>query len=117
MEQKSRGKQISFNMIASIVSFVVTIGISLFITPIIVEQLGSEAYGFVTLSNSFVSYAALITVALNSMESRFVSISIYQNDYKKQINILHLFFLQILFYCTNYASGYACCDFEFRSVA
>ena len=83
MEQKSRGKQISFNMIASIVSFVVTIGISLFITPIIVEQLGSEAYGFVTLSNSFVSYAALITVALNSMESRFVSISIYQNDYKK----------------------------------
>lgn len=83
MNQKSQGKQISFNMIASVISFAVTIGISLFITPVIVGKLGSEAYGFVTLSNSFVSYAALITVALNSMESRFVSISIYQNDYKK----------------------------------
>ena len=83
MKEKSKGKQISFNMISSVISFIVTIGISLFITPLIVEKLGSEAYGFVTLSNNFVSYAALITVALNSMESRFVSISIYLNDYNK----------------------------------
>lgn len=97
MEEKSKGRQISFNMIASIVSFVVTIGISLFITPIIVEKLGSEAYGFVTLSNNFVSYAALITVALNSMESRFVSISIYQNDYKKaNTYFTSIFFANIL---------------------
>lgn len=97
VEQKSRRKQISFNMIASIISFVVTIGISLFITPIIVEQLGSEAYGFVTLSNSFISYAALITVALNSMESRFVSISIYQNDYKKANKYFTSVFLANIF--------------------
>ena len=69
-------------MIASLVAFGVSIGISLFITPTIVARLGSEAYGFVTLANNFVSYASLITVALNSMESRFVSICIYQNDYK-----------------------------------
>lgn len=97
MKEKSKGRQISFNMIASIVSFVVTIGISLFITPIIVEKLGSEAYGFVTLSNNFVNYAALITVALNSMESRFVSISIYQNDYKKaNTYFTSIFFANIL---------------------
>ena len=80
--KKSKAGQISFNMIASLVAFCVSIGISLFITPMVVEQLGSEAYGFVTLANNFVSYATLITVALNSMESRFVSICIYKNDYK-----------------------------------
>lgn len=79
---KTTGSQISFNMIASILSFAVSICISLFITPVIVEQLGSEAYGFVTLANNFVGYATLITVALNSMESRFVSICIYRNDYE-----------------------------------
>lgn len=81
-EKRSKVSQLSFNMIASLVAFGVSIGISLFITPTIVARLGSEAYGFVTLANNFVSYASLITVALNSMESRFVSICIYQNDYK-----------------------------------
>lgn len=74
--------QISFNLIAGITTFIISIFISLFITPIIVEKLGSEAYGFVNLANSFVGYASLITVALNSMESRFVSICIYRDDYK-----------------------------------
>lgn len=80
--RKTTGSQIYFNMVASVLSFAVSIFISLFITPVIVEQLGSEAYGFVTLANNFVGYATLITVALNSMESRFVSICIYQNDYE-----------------------------------
>ena len=66
-----------------LVSFAISLCISFFVTPVIVERLGSEAYGFVNLANSFVSYASLITVALNSMESRFVSIEIYKKDYDK----------------------------------
>ena len=81
-EDKSTSKSISFNMIASVASFAVSICISLFVTPMIVEKLGSEAYGFVSLANNFVSYAALITVALNSMESRFVSIELYKQNYE-----------------------------------
>ena len=81
MNEKKTSKQISFNLLASLLAFGVSICISLFVTPIIVEKLGDEAYGFVSLANNFVSYASLITVALNSMESRFVSIHIFQDDY------------------------------------
>ena len=67
-------------MIAQVVGFVVMMGISFLLTPFIVEHVGSEAYGFVGLANNFVSYAQVITVALNSMASRFITIKITEND-------------------------------------
>lgn len=76
-------QKITLNIVANLFTFAITIIISLFITPIIVNTLGSEAYGYVGLANNFVSYATLITVALNSMASRFVSIEIYKKDYKE----------------------------------
>ena len=75
-------QKITLNIVANLVSFAITILISLFITPWIVNTLGGEAYGFVGLAQSFVSYASLITVALNSMSSRFVSIEIYRGDHE-----------------------------------
>lgn len=74
-------KKISLNIVANLLSFAITIIISLFITPIIVDALGGEAYGFVGLAQSFVSYATLVTIALNSMASRFISIEVYKDDY------------------------------------
>lgn len=79
----TNNQKITLNIVANLVTFAITIVISLFITPVIVETLGSEAYGFVGLAQNFVSYAALITVALNSMSSRFVSVEIYRGDYKE----------------------------------
>ena len=64
---KSSGKQMSINIIASIVSFAVTIGINFFLTPYLVEELGSDAYGFIGLANNFVQYGTIITMALNSI--------------------------------------------------
>jgi O-antigen/teichoic acid export membrane protein len=63
-------------------NFAISILISLFITPYIVNQLESEAHGFIGLANSFTSYASLATVALNSMAGRFISIEIYKNNYR-----------------------------------
>ena len=74
-------KKIAVNIITQLFGFAITIAISLFITPLIVNNLGGEAYGFVGLANNFVGYANLITVAINSMASRFVSIEIYRKDY------------------------------------
>lgn len=72
--------QIAINMIFSIVGFVLNIGISFFITPYITEQFGPEAYGFVKLANDFTSYASLISVALNSMASRFLMLEREQGN-------------------------------------
>ncbi len=79
----TNNQKITLNIVANLISFAITIIISLFITPIIVNNLGGEAYGFVGLAGNFVNYAALVTVALNSMASRFVSIEIYKGDFKE----------------------------------
>ena len=47
---KSAGKQMSINIIASIVSFAVTVGINFFLTPYLVKEVGSDAYGFIGLA-------------------------------------------------------------------
>ena len=76
----SEKKRFFINSIAQFISFAVGLGITFFLTPFIVEKLGADAYGFVGLASSFVSYAQLITTALNSMAGRFITISVHKGD-------------------------------------
>ena len=77
------GKRLAINMIANIVAFVVQFGINFLLTPYIVHTLGSEAYGFVQLSNNIISWVGILTVALNSMSGRFICIEINRQNTKK----------------------------------
>ena len=102
MEKKSRGyigkvelnkKQVAINMIFSAVAFFLNLFISFFITPYITKQFGSEAYGFVKLANDFTNYASLVSIALNSMASRYLMLSREQGDIdnaKKYFSSIHL---------------------------
>ncbi len=76
----NKSKQMTINMIASFISYFISFGISFFLSPYIVENIGVEANGFVGLSNNFISYANLITIALNSVAGRFITIKIHQKD-------------------------------------
>lgn len=78
----NKNKQLAINMTAQIIAFVVNMGISFFLTPYIVRHVGQEAYGFVGLANNFISYATIITTALNSMAGRFITISIHREEYE-----------------------------------
>lgn len=73
-------KRLIINMVSNIVSFIVSMGISFLLTPYIITSVGKEAYGFVGLANNFVSYAELITLALNAVASRFITIKIHENN-------------------------------------
>ena len=77
MAQKRR---LFINSIAQVFSFSVSLGITFFLTPFIVKKLGPAAYGFVGLASSFVSYTQLVTVALNSMAGRFITVSVHKGD-------------------------------------
>lgn len=77
-----KDKQVWKNMFFSIVSFLVTYTINFFLTPYISENLPGT-YGYVKLSNDIVSYAQLITMALNSMAGRFISIEFNRGNIKK----------------------------------
>ena len=75
-------KQTGINFIAQVIAFATNLCISFFLTPFIIENVGVEANGFVTLANTFVEYAQLFTVAINSMAGRFITIKIHQKNIK-----------------------------------
>ncbi|RGP01735.1 lipopolysaccharide biosynthesis protein [Bifidobacterium pseudocatenulatum] len=77
------GKRLAINFIANAVAFAVQFGINFILTPFIVKSLGSEAYGFVQLSNNIIGYINIITVALNSMSGRFICIEMSRKNAEK----------------------------------
>lgn len=70
-------------MLSGIVSGIVTLGLSFLLTPYLVKNLGDEAYGYIGLSNSFISIASVFTVALNSMANRFIMLAYEKKDEEK----------------------------------
>lgn len=78
-----RKKQYILNAMASIVAIAVSTGISFFLSPFIVKNIGVEANGYVSLGLQFVHYANLAAVALNSMASRFIMMALYNGDKAK----------------------------------
>lgn len=95
-------KQVYINLIAQTIAYAVNLAISFFLTPYIVNHIGVEANGFVGLANNFVEYAQLITVALNSMAGRFITIKLHQknveeaNKYFTSVFFANLFLAIIL---------------------
>ena len=79
----SSNQMLVINMTSNFLSLAVTFGISFFLSPYIVKTVGVEAYGFVGLANNFISYASLITIALNALAGRFITIAIHENNYEK----------------------------------
>lgn len=78
----SMKKSLALNLAANFITYVVVFGINFFLSPYIVRTVGVEAYGFVSLANSFISYASLATVALNALAGRFITIKIRKKDFK-----------------------------------
>ena len=67
-------KSTLINVFAALITLGVQMFISFWLSPFVVGKLGEEAYGFINLANNFVSYASLVSVAINSMACRYISI-------------------------------------------
>lgn len=74
-------KQLSINFITQILSFSINLAISFFLTPYVIKFIGKDVYGFVSLANNFTSYVTVLTVALNGMLSRYVTLAFAKKDY------------------------------------
>lgn len=79
-KEMTNNKILALNLVSSFITYAITFGISFFLSPFIVETVGVEAYGFVGLANNFISYASLITIALNALAGRFITIKLREND-------------------------------------
>lgn len=80
MASISKNNQLLINIIASFIGLAVNMGVNFFLSPYIIENIGADAYGFVQLSNNLITYFSILTIALNSMSSRFISISYFKGD-------------------------------------
>lgn len=84
------------NLISNIISFALQMAINFILTPIIVEKVGDAAYGFIGLANNFVSYANVLTIVINSMASRFITLELTKerkeeaNKYYSSVLILDI---------------------------
>lgn len=78
---KTKKTSLYINIFASIVAFMVQVIINFFLSPYIIEKLGEESYGFISLASNFVSYASLISSAVNAMAQRHISISYNKGDF------------------------------------
>ena len=54
-----------------------------FLTPYIINNIGIEGNGFVTLSKTITSYITIVSTAFNSFAARFIAISYNQGQMKK----------------------------------
>jgi len=77
-----KNKQLIINLLTTLFVLIINIVINFGLSRYIVDAIGESAYGFVSLANTFVSYATIFTTALNSMASRFITIDIFNNKMK-----------------------------------
>lgn len=75
-------------MLVTGLAFVLNYVISLVLTPYITENVGIEAYGYVSFSKNCTQYMAIITLALNSYASRYISLE-YHKGNVKGANVLY----------------------------
>lgn len=73
-------KQIIIALFVTILAFAINCIINLVITPIITNTIGAEAYGFVTLSKNFTSYADVLMIALNAYAARYITLAYLKGE-------------------------------------
>lgn len=84
----------------------INFGITFFLTPYITTRVGTDAYGYVSLSKTFMGYFELFTIAINSYAARYIAIEYHKGDYKKS-NIYYstVFFSNLLIGILFFVAG------------
>lgn len=77
---ESVNRRIITTVIVSGLGTLIGYAISFFITPFITENLGIDAYSFVTMANTAVMYAGIVTIALTSFVVRYISIAYHKGE-------------------------------------
>ena len=76
----SDNKRTAINLSSQIISFLINVGVTFFLTPFIVDKIGKDVYGFVGLANNITGYITIITTAINCLAIRYITIAYVKND-------------------------------------
>ena len=75
--------QLFKSIIISGAAVVISYFINFFLTSFITENIGVEAYGFISIARNFVNYATIITVSLTAFTVRHISITYHSGDFEE----------------------------------
>jgi len=78
----SQMKRLFRTMLVTGSAFTVNYLINLFLTPFITSNVGTAAYGYVSLAKNLAQYATIITLALNSFAARHIAVAYHNRDLK-----------------------------------
>ncbi len=76
-------RNLKISLLSNIIAMIVSLGVSFFLTPFLIKSIGKEAYSFFPLANNFISYMNILSIALNSMAARFITISMATGETEK----------------------------------
>ena len=76
-------RRMLMNMLWSLLSLFINYFMNFLITPYVTNNIGVEAYGFVALANTFVSYVDILAVGLNAFAGRFIAMAYHQAEQEK----------------------------------
>lgn len=80
MNQK---KSFVINLISQFAVFASNMVVNFLLTPHVLQKLGAEAYGFIGLVNNFINYATIITIALNALAGRYITLAYHKGEHEK----------------------------------
>ncbi len=79
----NRSVKLVFTIVCSFIVMLIYYLIDFFLTPFITATLGTEAYGYVSIARTFISYASIITIAINSYATRYIALAYHEGDEEK----------------------------------
>lgn len=82
-QQETFSKQLPKNLIANMAYFIINILIGILLVPFFIDTLGVASYGIIPLATTMTSYVNLVTQSLNASVSRYLTIDLQKQDYKK----------------------------------
>lgn len=90
-------KRLMINLIANLVSYASSMIISFYLTPFLVSHLGKEVYGFYGLANNVVNYVSILSIALNSMAAKYITVELVRgNKIKAEQYYSSIFFSNVI---------------------
>lgn len=68
------------NLIFSLISLLASVVQSIWFTPFIMKKMGAEAYGYIAVIMTLINIVTVISVAITSMSSRYITIEMQKKD-------------------------------------
>ncbi len=88
--------QLPRNLSLQVLSFIVSVGIGIWLVPYLVGHLGRAAYGLIPIAGAMTQYVSLISQNISISVNRFLTIALQQNDDREANRIFNTAFFSYL---------------------